>query len=79
MALLFIVARHRPEHVELLNREFSHEVETGDLRIIMDRRHGERREHLQTSNDERRREDRRRRWEVDESVRTLGWAIAQAA
>lgn len=77
MALLFIGARHRPEHFEFLSREFSADVEAGELRILFDRGHEPRRRRTLPRTPERRRGDRRGRRELDETLHILGWAIAR--
>lgn len=79
MALLMIVARQRLEHFAFLKREFAEEEAAGHVRILFDRRHGQRRQHSPPSPDDRRRGDRRHPSEIDDDLRTLGWAVAQAA
>jgi hypothetical protein len=43
--------------------------------VILDRRHGERRERAEAAASERRSADRRRQLRVDESIRTRGFAV----
>jgi len=69
--LVFIVARHRPKLHEYLQREFAGNDEVA---VIVDRRLGERRLRELGHGSERRQADRRQA-EVDERLRSMGWAI----
>ena len=69
MALLFIVARHRPDLLTSLKQQFSREEKAGKVQIVVDRRHANRGEQSQPA------EPDRRRYFVDEEVRSLGSAI----
>jgi len=71
--LIFIVARTRLDRYEDLRRQFG---DWRDVRIVLDRREGDRRtrERTHTGNDRRRRVDRR----CDIGVNTLGrlgWSV----
>lgn len=68
--LLFVVARTRLDRYEELRRQFQ---EAQDVRVILDRREGERRTLAETfSALERRRAERRHRL-YDEPYLKLGW------
>jgi tetratricopeptide (TPR) repeat protein len=68
---LFVVARYDVQLCDYLKAEFANEPVT----VILDRREGERRGGGQAAGDDRRRADRRSRPDVDESLRTRGFAI----
>jgi hypothetical protein len=68
---LFVVARHNIQLYDYLKREYAGEPVT----VILDRRHGERRERAEATASERRSADRRRQIQVDESIRTRGFAV----
>ncbi len=68
---LFVVARYDVQLCDYLKAEFANEPVT----VILDRREGERRGEGQAAGDDRRRADRRSRPDVDESLRTRGFAI----
>jgi tetratricopeptide (TPR) repeat protein len=68
---LFVVARHNIQLYDYLKREYAGEPVT----VILDRRHGQRREQEQTTDTERRRAERRRQLQVDDAVRTRGFAV----
>jgi hypothetical protein len=68
---LFVVARHNIQLYDYLKREYAGEPVT----VILDRRHGERRERAEAPATERRTTDRRRQVRVDESIRTRGFAV----
>jgi len=69
--LVFIVARQRPKLHEYLQQEFAGNDEVA---VIADRRLGERRLRELAHGPERRQADRRQA-EVDERLRSMGWAI----
>ena len=69
--LVFIVSRHRPKLHEYLQQEFAGNAEVA---VIVDRRLGERRLREIEHGSERRQIDRRQD-EVDERLRSMGWAI----
>jgi hypothetical protein len=70
--LIFVVARRRLDRYEELCRLFA---DAGDVRIVLDRREGERREpDVEFSGTNRRRRDRRHGLSI-ESFRKLGWAV----
>jgi hypothetical protein len=70
--LLFIVARSRLDRYEELRRQFQ---DAQDVRVILDRREGERRTLAETfSGVEWRRAERRHRL-YDEPYLKLGWAV----
>ena len=69
--LVFIVSRHRPKLHEYLQQEFAGNA---DVAVIVDRRLGERRLREIEHGSERRQIDRRQD-EVDERLRSMGWAI----
>ena len=71
MALLFIVARHRPDLFTSLKQQFSREEKAGKVQILLDRRHGNQRERDEAP------EPDRRRYFVDEELRSLGSAIVR--
>jgi hypothetical protein len=71
MGHLFVVARHNIQLYDYLKREYAGEPVT----VILDRRHGQRREHEQPTDTERRRAERRRQVQVDEAIRTRGLAV----
>jgi tetratricopeptide (TPR) repeat protein len=68
---LFVVARHNIQLYDYLKREYAGEPVT----VILDRRHGERRERAEATASERRSAERRRQFRVDESIRTRGFAV----
>ena len=68
--LLFIVARTRLDRFEELCQYFAG---WRDVRIVLDRREGERREPLTRVGVERRRAERRHR--LEPSLKKLGWAV----
>jgi hypothetical protein len=74
---LFIVARQRPDLYGYLSREFSTEA---DVRVMMDRRGGERRrqaERRRDAREERRQAERRARSEAAEQITSLGYAFVR--
>jgi hypothetical protein len=69
--LLFIVTRSRLDRYEELRRHFENWC---DVRVLLDRREGERREpHDTFAGIDRRRVERRHR--LEPSLRKLGWAV----
>jgi len=76
-AHLFIVGRPHPDLYGYLSREFSAEP---DVRVMMDRRAGERRrmgERRAASRGERRQTERRSRAETTEQITSLGYAFVR--
>ena len=71
MALLFIVARHRPDLLNSLKQQFSREEEAGKVQILLDRRQGN-----QGHPGEAPKPDQRRHF-IDGELRTLGSAIVR--
>ncbi len=71
--LTFIVSRESPQQFEYIKQAFSGE-ET--VRVILDRRVGDRRARpVPEDVPERRRADRRSRSHLDRELQTLGWAL----
>ena len=77
-AHLFIVSREQLDLYRYLSREFSSEA---DVRVILDRRYGERRagDALRAPRGERRRAERRARQDVRDQITTLGYAFVRLA
>ena len=73
---IFVVARYNPQLYDYLQREFSHE---GRIRIIMDRRVGERRQRAVPAPGERRQSDRRQHQHADANLRERGFVILPAS
>lgn len=71
----FVVARDQPALYDSLRREFWTEPE---VQVLLDRRFGDRRLRRTVPAPERRRADRRSRWDLDAQLRTLGWAVVGA-
>lgn len=71
MALLFIVARHRPDLFTSLKQQFSREEKAGKVQVLLDRRHGNQGKQGQPA------EPDRRRYFVDGELRSLGSAIVR--
>ena len=71
MGHLFVVARHNIQLYDYLKREYAGEPVT----VILDRRHGQRRENAEATDSERRRAERRRQIQVDDAIRTRGFAV----
>jgi hypothetical protein len=72
--LLFLVARHHPD----LLRHLSHEFSGGDVHVLIDRRHGERRrlgDGEGPAHAERRGLERRARRTTDHELRSIGYSI----
>ncbi len=70
MALLFIVARHRPDLLNSLKQQFSQEEEAGKVQILLDRRQGNEGQPGAPKPDQR-------RHFIDGELRTLGCAIVR--
>jgi tetratricopeptide (TPR) repeat protein len=68
---LFVVARHNIQLYDYLKREYAGEPVT----VILDRRHGQRRERDEVTTSERRHAERRRQIQVDDAIRTRGFAV----
>jgi tetratricopeptide (TPR) repeat protein len=68
---LFVVARHNIQLYDYLKREYASEPVT----VILDRRHGRRRERNEMPASERRHAERRRQVQVDDTIRTRGFAV----
>lgn len=74
---LFIVSRQQPDLFSYLSREFSCEA---DVRVILDRREGDRRsrgERRTSSRGDRRHTDRRALGEVSGQINSLGYAFVR--
>jgi hypothetical protein len=69
--LVFIVSRHRPKLRDYLQREFAGNAE---VTVIVDRRLGERRLDRASRSPDRRHAGRRQA-QIDERLRSMGWAI----
>lgn len=74
IAHLFIVSRLEPQLFEYLSREFASE---DDVRVILDRRVGERRRSAGTHDVERRQGDRRTLAHVPRQINSLGYAFVR--
>src|SRR5262245_37888444 len=70
--LVFIVSRQRPRLRDYLQREFAGNAE---VTVIVDRRLGERRRLDRGSRSPNRRNASRRQEQIDERLRSMGWAI----
>jgi len=70
--LIFVVARTRLDRYEELRRQFA---DWTDVRIVLDRREGDRRARRAVAGTDRRRRERRRA-DIDvDSYRKLGWSV----
>jgi len=69
---LFIVARDRADLYRYLSQTFA---DAENVEVIFDRRNSDRREQSAPTNPERRRRERRIRPNVDEELRTVGYAF----
>ena len=69
VALLFIVAQHRSDLFTSLKQQFSREEKAGKVQVLLDRRRGNQGETGRPP------EPDRRRYFVDEEIRSLGCAI----
>jgi hypothetical protein len=74
-SVLMIVARDRDDLYERLRKEFANERAVA---VVLDRRLGQRRRASLTVTEEQRRAERRRR-DIDNDLRRLGWATARSA
>lgn len=74
VAHLFIVSRREPQLFEYLSREFASEE---DVRVIVDRRTGERRKSTGRYDVERRQGDRRTLAHVPRQISSLGYAFVR--
>ena len=72
--ILFVVSRDELPLYNQLTREF---VGKDNIRVVLDRRTGERRTSDATPGAERRRGDRRVRTLTDSQLRALGWSIVR--
>jgi hypothetical protein len=76
-AHVFVVSRHQPDLYAYLSREFAAEE---DVRVLLDRRQGERRrvgDRRRLPRGDRRQTDRRLRGEVPGQINTLGYAFVR--
>ena len=73
--VLMIVARDRTELYERLRKEFANDRAVA---VVMDRRYTERRRAIVAVTPEQRRAERRRR-DIEDDLRRLGWATARAS
>lgn len=71
---LLIVARNQRSLYEYLKDDFEADP---DVQVLMDRRHGERRQAREAWTAERRRGDRRTRPPIDEKLSSVGFAIVR--
>jgi hypothetical protein len=75
--LLFIVSRHQPDLYAYLCRQFATDPE---MKVVLDRRHGERRrDPPPPAIAERRKGDRRQTTDVAYQLLTMGYAFARPA
>lgn len=74
IAHLFIVSRLEPQLFEYLSREFASEH---DVKVIVDRRVGERRRGAGNPEVERRQSDRRTLAHVPRQINSLGYAFVR--
>jgi len=74
MGILFIVSRGEPDLYGYVRGSFSGE---DTVRIILDRRAGERRRRHAEPGADSRRGDRRSRPTIDRDLRAYGWAIVR--
>jgi hypothetical protein len=76
MASVFmIVARDRSDLYDRLRREFANDAA---IAVFLDRRFGQRRRQSFRVTDDQRRTERRRR-DLDDDLRRLGWATTRAS
>lgn len=71
---LIVIARDQPRLYEYARRSFAGNP---TVEVVLDRRRAERRRDEQSRAPERRRGDRRLTLEVDDRLRTVGWAIVR--
>lgn len=69
---IFIVARDRRELFDSLSRTFAND---DTVRVLLDRRAGERRRRNQPAGVDRRQGDRRAQPHVEAQLRSRGWAL----
>lgn len=74
-SVLMIVARDRADLYERLRQEFANDRAVA---IVLDRRYGQRRQASMAVTPEQRRAERRRR-DIENDLRRLGWATARSA
>ena len=74
-AILMIVARDRPDLYDRLRKEFGRDRAVA---VVLDRRFTERRQAETAVTEEHRQAERRRR-DIDDDLRRLGWATARTA
>ena len=74
-AILMIVARDRPDLYDRLRQEFGRDRAVA---VVLDRRFGQRRHAALAVSAEQRRLERRRR-DLDDDLRRLGWATTRTA
>jgi len=72
--LIFVVARDRLGLYDYLRQHFS---DTPEVRVILDRRQNDRRQHVASRRRERRRQQRRRQHVIDNYLRSLGYMIVR--
>lgn len=72
--LLYIVSTERPDLYEHLRRSFADMAD--NVRIVVDRRFGERRTRQASSAEERRHSDRRQQ-DISRALDGLGWAVVR--
>lgn len=72
--VVYIVARERPDLYDFLDRHFAGEE---GVRIVTDRRQGERRQRDTSHPGDQRRADRRAQRYLDEQISSLGWAVVR--
>jgi hypothetical protein len=71
--VLIVVARSEPALYQYIAGQYSHEPE---VEVVVDRRHGERRQRHAPPSEERRRADRRQH-QVDRLLGLQGWATVR--
>lgn len=71
---LVVVARDRPDVWQSLTRHF---VGSGDVQVILDRRHRDRRQRIMTPELDRRGRDRRRSLSIETDVRSRQYVIVR--
>jgi hypothetical protein len=74
-SVLMIVARDRAELYDRLSQAFANDRA---IAVLLDRWHGQRRSASMTVTAEQRRAERRRR-DIEEDLRSLGWATTRAS
>jgi hypothetical protein len=71
---ILIVARNQPQLYVYLKDDFANDA---DVRIIIDRRRGERRRAVTGTSDDRRQSDRRVRADVASKLESVGFAVVR--